>query len=52
MPPDARAEVMKQIAEEVQQRKVKKKTESAKLRNHLYPGIVARWQQNELCYAD
>ena len=49
MPPDARAEVMKQITDEVQERKAGRKAHNPMRRSLSYPGIIHLWQQNKMC---
>ena len=50
MPPDARAELMKKIEEDVEQRRHAKKTAKQSFRRApSYPGIVRRWHQSETC---
>lgn len=50
MPPDARAQVMKEIAEQVQRRRIKKTARLSSPRCASYPEIVHRWHQNEPCH--
>jgi hypothetical protein len=49
MPPDTRAEIMKKIAVDVQQRTVKTARRVSYQECASYPGIVHRWHQNEKC---
>jgi DNA-binding transcriptional regulator YiaG len=49
MPPDGRAEVMKRIAEEAQQRRVKKSPKRTLQKSSSYPEIVHRWHQSDAC---
>jgi DNA-binding transcriptional regulator YiaG len=49
IPPDARAAVVKEIAEEVQKKKTKKTLRSNVRRCASYPEIVNQWHQNDAC---
>jgi hypothetical protein len=51
IPPDARAEVMKEIAEKVQQLNPQKGSKSTFSEHPAYPEIVHWWQPNDICLA-